>query len=100
MSLGVVGQVQVGRAGQVPDLVAGQVLQDGRLLGLGKEADWVVGGAFFGFAAGIIQLLANRAIQVNNSSLTILHLMYSTSDFVSGLKIAFQETYEVDKPHV
>ena len=72
MSLGVAGQVQVGRAGQVPDLVAGQVLQDGRLLGLGKEADWVVGGAFFGFAAGIIQLLANRAIQVNNSSLTRL----------------------------
>ena len=73
MSLGVAGQVQVGRAGQVPDLVADQILQDGRLLGLGKEADWVVGGAFFGFAAGIIQLLANRAIQVTTSSCIILN---------------------------
>ena len=70
MSLAAAGQVHVGGAGQVPDLVAGE---DGRLLGLGKEADWVVGGAFFGFAAGIIQLLANRAIQVINICYSVLN---------------------------
>ena len=36
-----------------------------QLFGISKEADWVVGGAAFGFAAGIIQLLANRAIEVD-----------------------------------
>ena len=70
MSLAGAGQLHVGGAGQVPDLVAGE---DGRLLGLGKEADWVVGGAFFGFAAGIIQLLANRAIQVINICYSVLN---------------------------
>ena len=36
-----------------------------QLFGISREADWVVGGAVFGFAAGIIQLLANRAIEVD-----------------------------------
>ena len=83
MSLAGAGQLHVGGAGQVPDLVAGE---DGRLLGLGKEADWVVGGAFFGFAAGIIQLLANRAIQVINICYSVLNNLssdVSTPDFVS-----------------
>ena len=83
MSLAAAGQVYVGGAGQVPDLVAGE---DGRLLGLGKEADWVVGGAFFGFAAGIIQLLANKAIQVTNICYSVLNNLssdVSTPDFVS-----------------
>ena len=36
-----------------------------QLFGISREADWVVGGAAFGFAAGIIQLLASRAIEVD-----------------------------------
>ena len=36
-----------------------------QLFGISREADWVVGGAAFGFAAGIIQLLANRALEVD-----------------------------------
>jgi hypothetical protein len=45
-----------------------ELLDDGgrQLFGISREADWVVGGAAFGFAAGIIQLLANRALEVNN----------------------------------
>ena len=74
MSLAGAGQLHVGGAGQLHVGGVGQVPgQDGRLLGLGKEADWVVGGAFFGFAAGIIQLLANRAIQVTNNCYSVLN---------------------------
>ena len=87
MSLAGAGQLHVGGAGQAHVGGVGQVPgQDGRLLGLGKEADWVVGGAFFGFAAGIIQLLANKAIQVTNICYSVLNNLssdVSTPDFVS-----------------
>ena len=43
------------------------LFEDGgrQLFGISREADWAVGGAAFGFAAGIIQVLANRAMEVD-----------------------------------
>ena len=54
---------EVGKVGA--DMFGDQFGDGGRqLLGISREADWVVGGAAFGFAAGIIQFLANRALEV------------------------------------
>ena len=32
------------------------------LLGLGREVDWALGGAAFGFTAGLVQLFASTAL--------------------------------------
>ena len=38
------------------------------LFGISREVDWAVGGAAFGFVAGVIQFIANRVLEVRMMS--------------------------------
>ena len=38
------------------------------LFGISREVDWAVGGAAFGFVAGVIQFIANRVLEVSMMS--------------------------------